>query len=317
VAVKTVHFQGWQDAVELTNGDAVVVVVPAVGRILHYSLADGKNALWTDGKPAGSSVRIPSGLPREWMNYGGDKLWPTPQEFWPLTNGAGWPPDPWFDGSAHPATLLEDGVEIIGPVSAFNGARSHRAIRLAERGAALRIRQRIEKVRPAADASVEPVAFTAWSVTQIRLPEQVLFPLNPDSRFPDRYRDCRFEPAPGRANFSVMTSTGVMTPDPPHSQKAGVDSGPWLAAVLEGLLMIQRFDHDPGDEYPDGGLSATCYMCADYAELEVMSPIRRLGIGESIENEVRWDLLRLPDSCRNAGERREAGLGILRSDPVQ
>jgi hypothetical protein len=317
VAVKTVHFQGWKDAVELSNGDAVVVVVPAVGRILHYGLADGKNVLWTDANLAGRPAQVPSGLPREWMNFGGDKLWPTPQEFWPLTNGAGWPPDPWFDGGAQSAALLEDGVEITGQMSPFIGARPYRSVRLADRGAAVRIRQRIEKVRPAADASVEPVAFTAWSVTQIRLPEQVLFPLHPKSRFPERFRDCRFEPAPYRARFSVEGSTGVMTPDPPHSQKTGVDSGPWLAAVLDGLLVIQRFDHHPGAEYPEGGLSATCYMCSDYAELEVMSPIRRLGIGESIENEVRWDLLRLPDSCRNAGERREAGLGILKNAPIQ
>ena len=54
---------------------------PSRGRLVHLSQPSGANLLWINGDPEGGKGKY-SG----WANWGGDKLWPSPQSSW------GWPP---------------------------------------------------------------------------------------------------------------------------------------------------------------------------------------------------------------------------------
>ncbi|MDM7926368.1 MAG: hypothetical protein QUS35_10165, partial [bacterium] len=181
--VRAIEYRGWKDSVEIVNADCRVVVVPAIGRILHYGFRDGENVLWENPALSGIRQRDPDSVSfpaaAEWLNFGGDKVWPMEQARWPAVNGRAWPPDPWFDGAPHEVRLTPDGCVITGPVSRFNGGRSVREIGLADSGTALSIRQRIEKIRPVPVEGEGPLRFTNWNVTQIRKPERILFPAAP------------------------------------------------------------------------------------------------------------------------------------------
>ena len=48
VEVSTIEYEGWQGAVEIKNAEVRLVVVPSIGRIMHYGFADGQNILWSD-----------------------------------------------------------------------------------------------------------------------------------------------------------------------------------------------------------------------------------------------------------------------------
>ena len=317
MTVREFDYNGWKQAVEIRNSAARVVVVPEVGRILHYSLPDSDNVLYEDLSLAGRT--LPPGRFFEedgqavWLNFGGDKVWPTEQSRWPETNGTGWPPDPWFDGGTYAARLLPDGVELSSGVSDFNGARITRTIRLAAEGTRLSIAQRIEKVRSGQHAAAEPIPFTVWSVTQIRPPEQVLLPLRAGSRFPNRWHDYALENRACAHHVETDGDVAAFRPDPDRPQKIGVDAGPWLAGIVGNLLIVERFRFDSAAAYPDGGLSATVFTCPSYTELELMSPFGALGNGETIEFPIAWDLYRLPASCKTAAARRAATLKLLHS----
>lgn len=301
---------------EIRNADTRVVVVPEVGRILFYGFADGANVLYEDPSLFGRTLPAPGQFFEEdrtpvWLNFGGDKVWPTEQSQWPETNGIGWPPDPWFDGGAQSARLLPDGVEMTSEVSGFNGARITRSIRLAAEGTRLSIGQRIEKVRKGLKAAAEPVSFTMWSVTQIRPPEQVLLPLRTGSPYPGRWHDYRLDNRDCANEVEVLGDVAAFCPISGPPQKIGVDADPWLAGIVGDALIVQRFRRESGAVYPDGGLCATVFACPHYVELELMSPLRPLALGESMKFDIAWELHRLPAASGTPEARRAAALKRL------
>jgi hypothetical protein len=315
--VRTFQYHGWKDSVEITNADCRVVVVPEIGRILHYGFRDGDNVLWEN--PALSGIRLPDpgagAFPgtTEWLNFGGDKVWPMEQGRWQAVNGSAWPPDPWFDGAPHVFRPLPDGCVITSPVSRFNGGRSVREIRLAASGTRLTVRQRIEKIRPVPSDASGPLSFTNWNVTQIRRPDCILFPAVPGDPSRPWFHDYIFEgvsasdcvrkrPGPGK-------KTCVFTPDPVRPLKIGADADGWVAGLSGLNLMVERFERFPEAAYPDGGLTIAAYSCPDYAELEVMSPMAALGPGETLTFDISWELSEL--SSASEAERLEEAIGIL------
>ena len=111
---------------------------------MHYGFVGGENILWSDPELHGQV--LPDGQPNVdeegqyvWTNFGGDKVWPNQQSEFVKINGHSWPPDHAFDGAVHEVELLPEGVVISSPVSEYNGARSVREIRLAERGTRVEI----------------------------------------------------------------------------------------------------------------------------------------------------------------------------------
>ena len=208
VRVGEVEYLGWKNAVEIDNGDIRVVVVPQIGRIMHYGFVGGENILWSDSQHHGKV--LPGGKPNldeegqfAWTNFGGDKVWPKQQSEFARITGHSWPPDHAFDGGVDEAELLNDGVRITSPVSSYNGARSVREIRVLASGSRVEINQRIEKFTSAADASLDPLRYTIWNVTQIRPPEQTFYPLNPHSHFDLRYHPFDFAAAAAMRNFTI------------------------------------------------------------------------------------------------------------------
>lgn len=315
--VQTIDYREWKDSVEITNAECRVVVVPAIGRIMHYGFRDGENMLWENFALAGARLPDPdtASFPgsAEWLNFGGDKVWPMEQAQWLAVNGRAWPPDPWFDGAPHEVRLTPHGCVINGPVSRFNGCRSVREIGLAASGTALSIRQRIEKIRPVPSEAGGPLRFTNWNVTQIRRPERVLFPAKPRDPGGSWYHDYVFEGESASGCLGkrpeARGETGVFTPDPVRSLKIGADTDGWLAGLAGEALMVERFERVPGAAYPDGGLTVAAYSCPDYAELEIMSPMEPLGLGQSLCFDIAWGLTAL--SASSAEERLEEAVGVL------
>lgn len=315
--VRTIEYRGWKDSVEIVNAECRVVVVPAVGRILHYGFRDGENLLWENPALSGNRLPDPESADfsdaTEWLNFGGDKVWPMEQTRWPAVNGRAWPPDPWFDGAPHEVRLTDDGCVITGPVSRFNGGRSVREIGLAASGTALSIRQRIEKIRPVPSEAGRPLRFTNWNVTQIRKPERILFPADPRDPSGSWFHDYVFEGESASGCLgkrpAACGETGVFTPDPVRSLKIGADTDGWLAGLAGEALIVERFARVPGAAYPDGGLTIAAYSCPDYAELEIMSPMTPLGPGQSLVFDIAWELAAL--SASSTGERLEEAAGIL------
>lgn len=319
VEVEEIDYHGWENSVEITNSEIRLIVVPAIGRIMYYGFKDGENVLWNNPKYFG---KVLPGEPFKdeegkftWTNFGGDKVWPNQQSEFVEINGHAWPPDHWFDGGKHGAEILKDGVVITSLLSEYNGARSIRTIRLEPSGTRVNIHQQIKKEKKAANEKLEPLRYTIWNVTQIRPPEQTLYPLNPHSHFDLRFHPFSFEEKVAVDNFTIKGNIGIFVPHPGKSQKVGADSDRWLAGIVGHVVIAEFFKRDGTQVYPDGGLSAEVYTCPDYTELELLSPWVRLKVGETLELPISWELYQLPAKLNGAEEKRKVAVEWLWTRP--
>src|SRR5437899_837082 len=90
VSVLKTNYHGWSNAIVISNGKAEVIVVPEIGRIMQFRLAGDMDGPFFEN-PALFGQRGDPGA-KEWLNFGGDKTWPSPQSEWPKIAPRGWPP---------------------------------------------------------------------------------------------------------------------------------------------------------------------------------------------------------------------------------
>lgn len=303
VSVSKVDFMGWRDVVEISNGEIKVVVAPQINRIIYYGFEGGENLLYLNEELAGAvfdrdgwydeagDMRRPS--------FGGDRVWPTSESMFIPLNGRKNPPDHYIDGASCSYKLLEDGVVITTPVSAYCGASISRKITIDNSGSRVVIDQSMAKVKSAIRRSLEPVPLTIWNITQVRRPDINLIGLQSSrSIFRDRYMVPFWSDYDNRggANFNSFENYGVFYTDQERTQKIGSDSPGWVAALCGATLFVESFVYDDEAEYPDGGTSATLFTSNKLTELECLSPLRYLKVGESFSHTIYWNLYRVGSS---------------------
>ena len=300
ICIQKINYKGWDDAVQMTNGVVDVVIVPAIGRIMAYGFCGERNMLWHDPDLEGVVVQedIFDQNELEWMNFGGDKVWPTEQRLFPVLNGFAWPPDPYLDAFSHHLKILNDGFEMISPVSPFCGAQVVRRIGMHPGQSRITIEQELTKVQPAQKSNDEPIPLTIWNITQIPVPELVVFPIASDSRHEKGMMvwdiDDRIH-----QNLSVDGTIGNFKPSKDFDQKIGTDAENWLAALNGDIVFVESFTKERGGVYPDNHCTTEVYSCPRYVELELLSPLKNLEPGESTSYTISWDLKKVSGSLEN------------------
>ncbi|MFN3648790.1 MAG: DUF4380 domain-containing protein [Armatimonadota bacterium] len=284
--VERVDYHGWSGAYRLTNGTVELVFVPQVGRILRYGFLGGPNVLWEKEALRGKTVSPTEG--GDWVNFGGDKLWPAPQSRW------GWPPDPHLDRGEHQVEVLPGGrVQVTGPISPKGEIRFSRIIALAPSGTGVTLTNRLH------NAGSREVEWSVWEVAQVDAPDRAGLPLYQRGRFPQGYRVFETSP-PVPGNVTTRGDAVWLTRDPQKGGKIGGDSPQGRVwAELKGLRFEISASHERGASYPDEGCSLEIWSNPDpdrYMELEVLSPLRKIPPGKSAAYVTRWKLSRLNES---------------------
>ncbi|MBE7462714.1 MAG: DUF4380 domain-containing protein [Planctomycetes bacterium] len=282
-AAEKIEYAGWTDCWRLKHAKLEVVIVPAVGRIMHLSTPGGANLLWQDEKLHGKTAP-PDG--KQWFNYGGDKVWPAEQSQWPKLMGRGWPPDEAFDGSACTAEPIPGGVRITTPLSKSLGARGIREFTLVPDAAALHVRQWIEKT------AGDPKPLTLWTVTQVRAPKIALMAAE---------REEQIVGLAGAKEKQLYTldadARAVTLRNQEKAQKLGTQAPEaWCAAQVGGELIVQSRRLDGAGGYPDKGCAVEIYTSPgeSFVELELLSPLREVKTGETLRDDCVWQVLEAP-----------------------
>jgi len=317
------EYRGWE-SLRLKNDWVEVQIVPAIGgRVIQFKLGDFE-FLWVNPQLAGKQPP-PSGLgPKgEWLNYGGDKLWPAPQGW---DNDQQWPgpPDAVLDGGPHTATVLPTGADVggVGLVSqkdSRSGIQFTRAVCVID-GAA-----RVSFDSTMTNIDTKPRRWGIWQVTQINASSRegegynkdirCWSPINPASVHPRGYYEMfglvnnpsfRVDPATKMFSANYKRIVG----------KVGLDnSAGWVAVVdgTAGYVFVERFTHFPDKKYPDQasvefwmngvGQIVTGDKIVDskddpvetpyLVESEILSPFAELRPGESYSFHVDWFAARI------------------------
>jgi len=269
--ISTISYHGWANSLLLNNGKAEAVIVPAVGRVMQFHFAGEDDVLWENdklqGKPADPSSK-------EWINFGGDKSWPSPQADWEKMIGRGWPPPATFDSVPLEAHSEGDAIELASPVDPDYGIRVHRLIKLDPQKPILTITTTYEKV------SGNPLKVGVAVITQLRDPQRAFIKLPAHSKYPEGYTLLNFE-KPQDAKFQ----DGLFSLTRSHDKSSQIgNDGSSLLWMNEKYALRIDSPHVDGAEYAEGS-SAVIYTNHDpdaYVELETYGPLTTLKAGEKI-----------------------------------
>jgi hypothetical protein len=284
VTVKRITYHGWQNAVEMSNGTVELVFVPQIGRIMRYAYVDGPNLLWENSALAGKTTDLKN-PPSEWQNYGGDKLWPAPQNRW------GWPPDPVLDSGLQTVRILKNKhLLVTGQTSTKHGLRFFREIALDPSGTSVTLTNTMT------NTGDKESSWAVWEVAQVDSPDITKMPLHKEKHFPKGYyvfKDA--DPLPDR--LKVVGDEVHLERDSKQSAKIGGASPQgWLAAEKAGVRFEVSTKVETSRDYPDDGCALEIYTNPDpakYIELELLSPLVTLAPGKSTTFTTRWKLSRL------------------------
>lgn len=279
--ISETEYQGVAGCIEISNGEASVIVSAAFGpRILSYALDGGENIL---GWHPGAAVDTALGT---WKPYGGHRLWRAPENM-PLS----YAPD--NDQVEHRAEG-ELSVVLTQPEDAAR-MRKQMRVRLAEKGSDLTIDHLIT------NGCDGPLDIAAWAITIMRpggvvvIPNETFHPYDAEHLLPVRsmalwsytdFTDPRwiFEKDAIRMRADDRFN---------KQQKFGVlNRQGWAAYEWQDLTFTKRFDLVENTQYPDMNCNNEAYTDGGYVEIETLSPLRKIDAGETIEYQERWELHR-------------------------
>ncbi len=188
-------YRGWDTQCLSNELVQVHVVAEAGGRVVQFKFGD-KEFLWVNPALAGK-VSPASGLTAdgEWLNYGGDKLWPAPQGWdgpqqWPG------PPDAVLDGQAYGFEVVagkrgEAAVKLTSGEDRRSGIQFSRVIRISENSTRVAVAATMKNIDD------KPRRWGIWAHTQLDAaapdrskPNRLMrawCPIHPGSRYTTGY----------------------------------------------------------------------------------------------------------------------------------
>ena len=277
------NYQGWADSIWVSNGKVEVIIVPAIGRVMQFRFAGHEDGpFWENPDLLGGS---PDPDSKTWLNFGGDKTWPSPQSSWQTVLSTNWPPPAGFD--ATPVEARIDGwvVTLDYPVDEAFGIRVSREIKLANDAPVMTIKTRFEKVgSPTLDAGI-------WVITQLKEPLAVYARPPMASVYAQGFLPMSDRVPP---SLTIRDRLLSLNRDPQHPHKIGLDVGSLLWMSDDTVLKIDcpRLLYR---SYPDAGASAAISTHPDplpYVTFEIMAPAKQLRVGDVLEQRSSYTLLR-------------------------
>ena len=321
-------FAGWK-AEELSNDWVRLTIVPQVGGRLMQLTFGGHAYLFVNSKYKGKYLPpTEAAKTGQWINYGGDKLWPLPEgqgdeQHWP-----GPISDVLDDGEYKFSIRSQDAtcaVLLEGPADPATGLEYSREISIGSDTPAISFRAEMK------NSSGHPIRWSMQSVTQYDLADArdpakynrdfwAFVPINPRSAYIDGYRvQAGLADDP---SFSVVD--GLFTLHWLYLEnEVWLDSDAGWIAIVDNAAsygMIERFEHLSGAEYPgkasvilykngaaleldDNGMprirSANPQETPYYMEAEINTPMIRLEPGASYAMQTRWFPVRATKGLRS------------------
>ena len=277
--------------VKLSGEGWEMVVHPSIGRITSFSRPGGPNLLWVNESPE------PIGRNKEWIDWGGDKVWPSPQDQWPAALGRKWPPGSAYEGGDWAMLIYQGGYGAQEELDRRDSVRHFFSQPVKEIG--VKIERSIQHASPSwvhVDTTItrtqqRDVDTHVWNVTQVRVPEFAILSKGDLAFSQDepivRFRDAAIDtqeialPEKGRSCVVVRPSS--------VAGKIGT-MGRWVAAVYPDVIFVQAIDQARPGKYADRS-SVQVFQSATNWELETLGRSDMLELGATRALRVRWGLL--------------------------
>lgn len=297
IKIEEITYKGWKHAVEISNTDIRLIVVPEVGRILHFSFQNSENIFYENSELEGLLFKtgIFYNQKIDAPNIGGNRILPCSEDYFHEITGFRHIPDPYINASTYSIKYLENGVVLKSPISNYLGIQIVRKITINDSGSQVYIDQKINKNKPAKNNQLEKIPLTLWSLSKIKTPNISYTKKSGKSVFQNGFTISEWPDAKNYAseNVTINDNLIILKSSDGFPQKIGADAKNWVAGYVGNNLLIERFEFDDSAKYPDFGTSVTIFGNDLFSELEVLSPEKLLKVGESINYNIKWNLIKM------------------------
>ena len=274
-------YHGWKNTVRLSNGETELIFVPQIGRIMRYATIGAPNLLWNNPALLGKTLDLAK-PGTDWMNFGGDKLWPAPQSKW------GWPPDPVMDAGTQ-EVKIKDGKTLLvkGKISPKHAVQFTREITMDAQGSTVTLVNTLTNVGKMEET------WSCWEVAQMDDPNRMKTVLWKGGKNPKGYYDFP-DAAPDEGLIKSDGEFLILERSKTKSAKIGSDSPEGMLISEKGKRQfLMKMKVEAGKSYPDENSPLEIYTNPDpaaYVELEMLSPLNKLKPGESVTFTVTWKI---------------------------
>lgn len=264
----------------LKNQQISLEIVPSIGRIMSLNLIDQPNILWHDPALTDTPADPTS---EKWQNFGGEKVWPAPENDWkhygPRT---GWRPPTGIDAAPAKITYTSgDTVVLTWPDDPLSGIRMSRTYSIA--AATLSITTSFHRYQPG------PAPLAIWTVAQLTDPELCFLSKTPDCCLPKELIILSNDSPPSLEEHPDFYS---LTRHPSKAFKIATAGTQMLWANSHTVLHIST-DFIPDSIQPDAGSRIQIYTNADakpYVELETLSPLSNIPTNTALTHTTHYTL---------------------------
>lgn len=284
ITKKEIEYVNFGKCLELSNGAIRLIVTLDFGpRIIHFSLIDGENVMFTDPERIfkNSNEKIQKKFGNSpWYIYGGHRLLASPE-----ANPKSYYPD----NEPVSYTLTDNGVIVTPPEQKWNLHQHQMEITISDSKPTVSVTHRITN-KGAWDIQLAP-----WSITVLAAGgvEIIPTPTKNTGLLPNRWL--------ALWPYAKMNDPRVTWGDHyiflkqdeniKNTFKLGISSEHGYSLYFNhGDVFVKQFDSIEGATYPDGGMNFETYTNCLFLEMESLGVLQTLAPEEIAEHTELWSL---------------------------
>ena len=282
--MEIINYKKYGKCVKLSKGGKTMLVTIDIGpRVIFYGFDGGENIFYEDSDDLinKDGDYFKTNLPNKgiWHIYGGHRLWKSPEYI-----------DTYYPDN-FPVKVVEEGESLtfISEIESTTGIQKYIKITMDEYGNAV-LEHKFVNCRSTA---TPPIAL--WTLSVMDKGAVARIPLNTEDKglLPNRnlvlwsYTDIKDERIQLNNDCVMLSQKNIAKP-----VKLGMFVQDGVSVDIKGMKFSIDFDCLDGD-YPDYYCNVETYTNDIMLEIETLSPIKSLQIGESAVLKSKWSLEKL------------------------
>jgi hypothetical protein len=284
VTVKKEAYQGWPNCYRMSNGIIDLVATSDIGpRIIYLGFVGGPNQFHVFPETAGKMGGT------EWNNYGGHRLWTSPERM----------PRSYAPDNSPIDVKVEEAMGrmiLTEPTEPLTGIAKQMILEMSADKPSVKVTHRLR------NDGQWPITCAVWCLSVMEKGGRTIVPFprgdDPKQLLSNRglvlwsYTDCQDPRLYLGRNYMWLQQD----PNATGPIKIGLIRAKegWVSYLNDSTLFVKRYDFEPNAEYPDHGCAVESYTNADFCEAETVGPLETFDTGQSIEHVERWYLLHVP-----------------------
>jgi len=283
VTIKEIQFENFGKCIEISNGKSDVVITTEIGpRIIRAGLVGKENVMFNDLYRTNitwdKTMDEHFGKGSKWINYGGHRLWVSPEAM----------PNTYFpDDKPVKVEFIENGALFIQQEQTMNGVACSYSVTMSDEG-------EITVAHYVKNISNAEKRLSPWAITVLNKGGLEIMPNNDleTGLLPNRrivawpYTNLADERLYLGKDFITLQQDNI-----DQAFKLGLDlhKGTSIYAYKD-TVFVKKYEHKKDCEYDDFGVSFETYTNANILEMETIGTVHYLKPGETATHIEKWYL---------------------------